>query len=71
MNKPALLAPPAPEKFKTPAEIMDRLEWLGAQSFKKGERGIGSRDAEIKALDRRLKQLMNPEFGEISQPPLL
>jgi|GEM_PF-3113206 hypothetical protein len=71
MNKPAMLAPPAPQKFKTPAQIRDRISWLNAQNFAKGERGIGSRDRERKILQRRLQELMNPQFGEINQPPLI
>lgn len=71
MNKPAMLAPPAPQKFKTPAQIMDRISWLDGQIFVKGQRGIGSRNAEIKILNARLKELMNPQFGEINPPPLI
>jgi len=51
--------------------IRERLTWLNAQNFAKGERGIGSRDRERKILQRRLQELMNPQFGEINQPPLI
>lgn len=66
-----MLAPPAPQKFKTPSQIRERLTWLNAQNFAKGERGIGSSDHEKKVLQRRLEELMNPQFGEINQPPLI
>ena len=71
MNKPALTAPPAPQKFKTLAQIMDRINWLQSQQFAKGERGIGARDRELKAMTKRLQELQQPCFGEIDQPPLL
>lgn len=48
------------EKFKSQSDIQARLVVLRAMQFKKGERGIGTRDAEVKLLEQRLKSMQNP-----------
>jgi hypothetical protein len=51
------------EKFATPAQIEARLAVLNQMQFKPGQRGVGSRDLEVKLLTRRLIWLQNPPLA--------
>jgi hypothetical protein len=51
---------PRAEKFSTQAQITERLATLHAMQFAKGQRGIGSRDLEVKLLTQRLHEMQCP-----------
>jgi hypothetical protein len=51
---------PRANKFSTQAQITERLATLRAMQFAKGQRGIGSRDLEVKILTQRLYEMQRP-----------
>ena len=48
---------PRVEKFRTQGQIIARLANLHAMQFAKGQRGVGSRDLEVKLLIQRLYEM--------------
>lgn len=48
------------EKFVSIKDCAERLATLKSEHFKPHQRGIGARDREIVALEKKMRQLQNP-----------
>lgn len=47
-------------KFNSIKDCVERLATLKSEHFKPFQRGIGARDREISALQKKLRELQNP-----------
>jgi hypothetical protein len=54
---------PRVEKFATQEQITQRINTLLAMRFDKGQRGVGSRDLEVKLLTQRLHEMQCPPLA--------
>ena len=50
------------EKFTSIKDCVERLAILNSMRFKPNQRGVGSRDREVAALSKKLKEFQNPNF---------